>query len=226
MLGQVYEDNIYMKELIQGFKETLTDGIDKIAAAYDIPEDQHADFIEAVTNEFTDSLTHNGIDKEASWSAIKNTASAAGSAFRGGIDATIKGTDTLSGLSGSGAMLGVGLLGASAIGIGTALGTDAIKGLASMAVDKVSKGFGSRSNRASYEKSFADAVKRSEILQQADHTHLKRMADSIFTFAPRVSSDSNVLTNILVNAVHGDSIDLQTIRAVTELEEKLNKMDN
>lgn len=106
---------------------------------------------------------------------------------------------------------------------GLALGGAAIGGLASMAVNKVGKAFGAQANRASYDAAFRTAMSNSEILQN-DPQKAKRMADTIFGFAPTVASDANVLANILANSIHGDSMDLQTVRAVTELEEKLNKM--
>lgn len=178
-----------MQELIQGFKETLTAGMDKIASAYDIPEDQHADFIEACGDELERSLAVNGMDKEAGF----------GSDFA--------------------AAFGGKEVGKAALGMGaTALG-----GLGAMAVSKVSKGFGASSNRAAYDAALQKAISSSEVLQN-DPQKAKRMGDSVFGFAPTVASDANVLRNILDNAIYGDSIDLQTVRAVTELEEKLNKM--
>ena len=103
------------------------------------------------------------------------------------------------------------------------LGIGALGGLASMAVNKIGRVFGATANRASYDRAFRTAMKDSEILQN-DPMKAKRMADTIFGFAPMVASDPNVLSNILVNSIHGDSMDLQTVRAVTELEEKLTKM--
>lgn len=188
-----------MKELIQGFKEGLQGGMDKIASEYGIEEHDRDSFIDAVTAEFEQSITAEGIDKEASYGA------AFGSALKGGL-----------GGAATGGALATGVLG---------LGGAALTGLGALAVKKVGKSFGASSNRAAYDHAFQEALRRSELLQQADPAHVKRMADSIFSFAPTVASDSNVLTNILVNAIHGDSIDLQTIRAVTELEEKLTKMN-
>lgn len=191
-----------MKELIQGFTETLTAGIEKVASAYGIPEYQHTEFIEKVAEEFERSLVLNGMEKEASF------ASGFGSAMKGAFSGT-----------GGGIAMGT-----AALGVGGALASGAISGLASMAVNKVSKGFGMSSNRAAYDLALQKAIRNSEILQN-DPQKAKMMGDSIFGFAPTVAADSNVLTNILVNAIHGDSIDLQTIRAVAELEEKLTKMN-
>ncbi|CAL9984635.1 hypothetical protein VPHD148_0275 [Vibrio phage D148] len=177
-----------MQELIQGFKETLTDGMDKVASAYDIPEDQYSDFIEACGVELERSLSVNGLDKEASF----------GRDFAGAF--------------------GGEAVGKAALG----LGMGALGGLGAMAVKKVSKGFGASSNRAGYDTALQKAISSSEVLQN-DPQKAKMMGDSIFGFAPTVAQDANVLRNILDNSIYGDSIDLQTIKAVTELEEKLKK---
>ena len=103
------------------------------------------------------------------------------------------------------------------------MGAAALTGLGAMAVRKVGASFGAEANRASYDRAFKIVMAESEILQN-DPMKAKRMADSIFGFAPTVASDPNVLANILTNSIHGDSMDLQTVKAVTDLEEKLTKM--
>lgn len=198
-----------MNDLIKGFKDTLSQGMDKIASEYQIDPSNYDEFLVKVAEEFETSVKANGLDKEA----LFGSAFSAGAAAAGKIPA---GSLT--------SKLGYGL-GAAAIGVGATLGANAIQGLASMAVNKVGNMFGAASNRSAYEHSLAQAIAGSEILTNADPMKVKRMADSIFTFAPTVAADSNVLTNILVNAIHGDSIDLQTVRAVTELEEKLSKIN-
>ena len=114
---------------------------------------------------------------------------------------------------------GGGAVGKAALG----LGVGAIAGLGAMAVKKIGSAFGAEANRASFDRAFRQVMSESEILQN-DPMKAKRMADSIFEFAPTVASDANVLENILSNSIHGNSLDLQTVRAVTELEEKLHKM--
>lgn len=182
-----------MQELIQGFKETLSAGIDKVASVYDIPEDQHAEFISACGDELERSLAINGMDKEAGIASFM------------------------------GQELGK-TVGDEVLKKGIGLGATALGGLGLMAINKVSKGFGASSNRAAYDTALQKAISSSEVLQN-DPQKAKKMGDSIFSFAPTVASDANVLRNILDNAIYGDSIDLQTVRAVTELEEKLNKMN-
>lgn len=119
----------------------------------------------------------------------------------------------------AGAAFGGGAVGKAALG----LGASAIAGLGAMAVNKIGSAFGAQANRASFDQAFKTALSNSEILQN-DPQKAKRMADTIFGFAPTVAADANVLTNILTNSIHGDSMDLQTVKAVTELEEKLTKM--
>jgi hypothetical protein len=54
----------------------------------------------------------------------------------------------------------------------------------------------------------------------ADRGRVKGYADTVFRFAPNVASDVNLLTSILANAVHGESIDPMTIKTLTELENR------
>ena len=103
------------------------------------------------------------------------------------------------------------------------LGAGALLGLGSMAVQKIGRAFGKIKGRTGFDIAFRKALEESEILQN-DPMKAKRMAMTIYGFAPTVASDANVLTNILVNSIHGSSIDLQTVKAITELEEKLVKM--
>ena len=102
------------------------------------------------------------------------------------------------------------------------LGAGALIGLGSLAVQKIGRAFGKIKGRTGFDISFRKALEESEILQN-DPMKAKRMAMTVYGFAPTVASDPNVLTNILVNSIHGSSIDLQTVKAITELEEKLVK---
>lgn len=111
-------------------------------------------------------------------------------------------------------------VGKAALGMGaTALGT-----LGAMAFSKAVSTMGASGSKQRYQAALQQAIKMSEIL--ADNPmKAKRLGDSIFAFAPTVAGDANVLANVLTNAVHGESLDLQTVRAVTELEEKLAKQN-
>ena len=62
------------------------------------------------------------------------------------------------------------------------------------------------------------AVSMNPVLKQADREKVVRYADTIWKFAPHVSTDANLLSSILANAIHGDGIDPMTIRTLTDLE--------
>lgn len=109
-------------------------------------------------------------------------------------------------------------VGKAALGLGAA----ALGGLGAMAVKKVARGFGASANRSAYETALQHAISSSEVLQN-NPEKAKMMGDSIFRVAPNVASDANLLRNILDNSIYGESIDLQTVKAVTDLEEKLLK---
>lgn len=57
-------------------------------------------------------------------------------------------------------------------------------------------------------------------LRAVDPEILARYGDTIFTYAPNIATDPNLLSTLLVNAVHGEGIDLTTIKTITELEDK------
>lgn len=186
-----------MKELIEGFKSGMNDGIEKIAS--DIPKEDHQDFIEKCAEEFERLISITGMEKEASMA------------------------DFVTGFAGKAPGL-AGAAGGIANKAVTGLAVGGLAGLANIAVNKVSGMYGNAEAKSAYERAFRQAVQGSEILREADSQKVRRMADSIYSFAPTVASDSNVLANILSNAIYGDTIDLQTVRAVTELEEKLSKI--
>ena len=64
------------------------------------------------------------------------------------------------------------------------------------------------------------AVRHNRNLQNEDRAKILQYAETIFKFAPNVSTDPNILTSTLVNAVLGDGMDIQTIKTLTELEAK------
>ena len=177
--------------MIQGFKSTLVEGMDKIASVYGIEDGKREDFVNECADEFERSISITGMNKEAGY-----------------------GADFLSAFGGE----HVG-------GAALTLGATALTGLGALAVKKVSDRFGSSSDRMGYQVALQKAIQSSEVLQN-DPQKAKRMGDTIFSFAPTVAQDANVLRNILDNAIYGDSIDLQTVKAVTDLEEKLRKNAN
>lgn len=187
-----------MNETIQGVTATLEAGFDKIAKAYGIKDEYLKDAKAALSEELESMAKQAGFFGEA----VKYGAGA---------------LEGAKGAMGSGAVGGAVALG------GLALGGSALRALTTMAVNKIGRSYGHKADRVSYDRAFRTALEMSDILKN-DPIKAKRMADTIFGFAPIVASDANVLENILSNTIHGESIDLQTVRAVTELEEKLTKM--
>lgn len=109
--------------------------------------------------------------------------------------------------------LSKGLIGAVGKGLG---------GLAvGMGIAGISKAFSSANNSALHTK-FLSALERAiasnSILRDADKGHVTQYADTIFKFAPNVATDSNLLSSILANAVHGSGIDPMTIKLLGDLE--------
>jgi hypothetical protein len=64
------------------------------------------------------------------------------------------------------------------------------------------------------------AVSNNSILKEAKREKVLQYAESIFKFAPNVSTDPNILTSILANAVLGDGMDIMTMKTLTDLEDK------
>lgn len=67
-------------------------------------------------------------------------------------------------------------------------------------------------------KSLHQAISSSHILQSADRAKVEKYADTIYSFAPMVATDPNLLQSVLTNAVHGDGVDIMTIKSLTDLE--------
>lgn len=67
-------------------------------------------------------------------------------------------------------------------------------------------------------KALAQAISGSHILQSAPKAKVENYADTIYKFAPNVATDPNLLQSVLTNAVHGDGIDIMTIKSLTDLE--------
>lgn len=66
-------------------------------------------------------------------------------------------------------------------------------------------------------------VRESPILQNADREKVNSFANTIFSFAPKVATDANLLSTVLVSAIHGESLDPTTIRSLVDLEGKIQE---
>lgn len=64
------------------------------------------------------------------------------------------------------------------------------------------------------------AIASNPILRQAKRDKVVNYAMTIFKFAPHVATDANLLSSILANAIHGEGVDPQTIKTLTELESR------
>lgn len=115
---------------------------------------------------------------------------------------------------------------------GQAIGDAALKGLGAgaasialaLGVNGLSKVFSSASQanlREKYLTALSIAVRNNPVLTQADHAKVKTYGDTIFNFAPHVAADSNLLSPLLANAIHGEGMDITTIKTLTDLEGRL-----
>lgn len=64
------------------------------------------------------------------------------------------------------------------------------------------------------------AYAHGSILRGAKKEKVLQYGETIFKFAPHVSTDVNMLTSILSNAIQGEGIDVMTIKTITELENR------
>lgn len=89
-------------------------------------------------------------------------------------------------------------------------------GAAASAVGAISKGM----NRGKFETALRLAISRNAVLQHADQERVKSLADSIYATAPTVSTDPNILGQVLANAIRGENLDIQTVKMLAELESR------
>lgn len=72
--------------------------------------------------------------------------------------------------------------------------------------------------KVKFAESLTKARKMNKVIEGADKTKVIQFAETIFSFAPHIASDPNLLSTILANAIHGDGLDPMTIKTLTELE--------
>lgn len=118
--------------------------------------------------------------------------------------------------------LGQDAAGAMTKSIGGGLGNLAINGI----VAGVAGVVGSARNAVLY-RQFTDALKlvmeSNRLIRNADRNKVISYANTIYRFAPHVAADSNLLSQILSNAIHGEGVDPSTIETITRLEERHSK---
>ncbi len=77
--------------------------------------------------------------------------------------------------------------------------------------------------RGKFQEVLSRVVKESPILQNADKDKINSFANTIFSFAPKVATDPNLLSTVLVNSIHSESLDPTTIRSLVDLESKIQE---
>lgn len=120
----------------------------------------------------------------------------------------------------SGSWAEVGLSASRVLG-GAAAGLGA--GLAIHGVSSALNGMASINLEDRYRAALSHAVAQNAILQNAKHENPQRLnsfADTIFKFAPHVAGDPNLLAHILSSVIHGESMDLTTVRSLADLENR------
>ena len=113
------------------------------------------------------------------------------------------GTEAVKGGGKALGMLGVGLLSAAlAKGINTVASNNA-----------------SVMQRQKFESALANVLATSKICKQ-DPARAKSFAESLFRVAPNIIGDTNLLRNVLDSIVQGESVDVNTIKMLTDLEDR------
>lgn len=126
---------------------------------------------------------------------------------------------------------GMEFAGQLAGGAGKAIGAAGIAALAGgalLAVRSAYKGLENSGLRPVFEQALHIALHSrglaGENLRDAPIAKVKSFAETIFTYAPHVACDPNLLQGVLAGTIAGDSIDVATIRSLVELEEKRKNM--
>lgn len=103
-------------------------------------------------------------------------------------------------------------------------GVGILGGLAAAAIIKsIYAGSGAIANgvlKSKFETALQNVINSNRIIKNADPTKVKSYAATLFSFAPHVASDVNLLNSLLANAVLGEGVDPMTIKTLTELEGK------
>jgi hypothetical protein len=118
----------------------------------------------------------------------------------------------------SSAMSFLGNVGEQALGT---LAVGALTALGMAGANKATKAFRRTVQKTDVVNVLGRAIERSTLLKneyQKDPEKVLSFATTIFNYAPTVASDPNLLSSVLSNALHGDSIDPMTIRTLMEME--------
>ena len=103
-------------------------------------------------------------------------------------------------------------------------GMGIMAGLAGAAIIRgVQTGYNSVENnqlKTKFDAALQQVINSSKVIKNADPTKVKSYAQTLFSFAPHVASDPNLLSSLLANAVLGEGVDPMTIKTITELESR------
>ncbi len=109
----------------------------------------------------------------------------------------------------------------------TGLGQNIGKGLGSLLVGAGVSGvltaassIRNQNLHSSFLESLETVIKSNPIVRQAKKDRVVSYAETVFKYAPHVAVDPNLLSSILANAVHGEGIDVATIKTLTDLEKQ------
>lgn len=78
---------------------------------------------------------------------------------------------------------------------------------------------------AKFKVALDQAIAMNRVLQGAPRERVENYGETIFKFAPHIACDANLMSSILANAVHGDGIDPNTIKMLSEMENR-HQMNN
>lgn len=119
-------------------------------------------------------------------------------------------------------------LGSSVIkGTGESLGRSVVGGVASLGIAGIGAIAGAIKDHGLYNKflnSLNEVMRTNSVVKEADKKKVIDFGNTIFKFAPHVATDPNLLSTILSNAIHGESIDPTTIKTLMELESRFREM--
>jgi hypothetical protein len=108
-------------------------------------------------------------------------------------------------------------------GIGSTLGSGIGNLMVTAGIATAGNMVGSVKNMALHSK-FLQALERAyqsnRIIAAEPKEKVLQYAETIFRFAPNIATDSNILSSVLANAIHGEGIYPDTIKMLTDIEAK------
>ena len=107
-----------------------------------------------------------------------------------------------------------GALAKSGVGLAAGLaGALLVKGLTSS-----SSMITNNALKSKFESALTQVINSNKIVKGANQSKVHSYANTLFSFAPHVASDPNILGTILANVIQGEGVDPMTIKSITDLE--------